>query len=178
MKWQRVGYDFQYVILNWIVNRIPIWSLRKILYKGFGMKLGKNSRIGMGTIVFCPQNIRLGERVVVNEYCVLDGRGGLIIGHDTSLSMFTKILSVSHKADSSQFEYYEKKTVIGNHVWTGVAAVVLDGSKIGNYAVVGANAVIKGNVLKEQIMIGNPAKEVKKRRANGDYRLTYKSYFR
>ena len=164
MKWQRVGYDFQYVILNWIVNRIPIWSLRKILYKGFERKW--------------PQNFRLGERVVVNEYCVLDGRGGLIIGHDTSLSMFTKILSASHKADSSQFEYYEKKTVIGNHVWTGVAAVVLDGSKIGNYAVVGANAVIKGNVLKEQIMIGNPAKEVKKRRANGDYRLTYKSYFR
>lgn len=178
MKRQRVGYDFQYVVLNWVINRIPIWSLRRILYKRFGMKLGKDSRIGMGTIVLCPQNIRIGDRTVVNECCVLDGRGGLAIGHDTSISMFTKIISASHGVNSEQFEYYERKTLIGHHVWTGAAAVVLDGSRIGNYAVIGANAVIKGNVMEKQIMIGNPAKGVDRRNIDTDYRLEYTSYFR
>lgn len=178
MEWSRFQYDLQYIVLNGFVNKIPLWSIRKMIYKKFGLHMGEEARIGIGTMIICPQNIKIGSRTVINENCVLDGRGGLIIGHDTSISMFTKILSASHKVNSSQFAYYTKKTVIGRCVWTGTGAVILDGTQIGNYAVIGANAVVKGYVGERQIMVGNPARELKKRMVNEKYRLAYKAYFR
>ncbi len=178
IDWKRVSFDWQYILLNRFVNRIPSWTVRKYFYRKYGMHIGEDSRVGIGTIVICPQNIRIGDRTTINENCVVDGRGGLTIGHDTSISMFSKILSASHKANSPKFEYYTRRTRIGNCVWTGASAVILDGSVINDYAVIGANAVVKGTVEEKSVMIGNPAKEIKKRVIDKNYRLNYKAYFR
>lgn len=178
INWARINYDMQYVMLNWFVNKIPSWTIRRFIYKRLGLRIGKNARIGIGTIVICPKCIKIGDRSVINENCVLDGRGGLIIGHDTSISMFSKMLSASHKVDSAEFEYYAKRTVIGNWVWIGTSAVILDGSKLSNYVVIGANATVKGFIEENSIMVGNPAKAVRKRRVNKRYCLDYKAYFR
>lgn len=178
MDWNRIKFDLQYIWLNRFVNKIPSWMIRRWIYVKHGMQIGKNARIGIGTVVIWPRDIRIGNRTNINENCVLDGRGGLVIGHDTSISMFSKILSASHRADSSQFDYYTQKTVIGHHAWVGTAAVLLDGTKIGNYAVVGANAVLKGVVAEKAIMVGNPAKEIRKRKIDKDYCLNHISYFR
>lgn len=176
--WERISYDLQYVILNQIVCKIPCWSVRKYLYRKYGIQMGKGSRIGIGTIVICPQNIRIGARTVVNENCVLDGRGGLLIGHDTSISMFCKVLSASHDMESPDFAYYTHRTVIGSNVWIGVSAIILDGSRIGDFAVVGAGTVVKNAVGKQSVVVGNPAREMKKRRLDRQYSLDYKAYFR
>lgn len=176
--WNRVKFDLQYIWLNRFVNKIPSWRIRRWVYIRCGMQIGENTRIGIQTVVIGPQNIRIGNRANINENCVLDGRGGLVIGHDTSISMFTKILSASHKADSPRFDYYTRKTIIGHHVWIGTAAVLLDGTKVGNYAVIGANAVLKGVADEKAIMVGNPAKEIRKRKIDTDYCLTHIAYFR
>ena len=41
--------DCKYVFLNGFVNKIPIWNIRVTLYKMMGMKIGKGSRILIGT---------------------------------------------------------------------------------------------------------------------------------
>lgn len=178
INWERARYDFQYMLFNSVVNKIPSWTVRRWFYARNGMRIGDGSRIGVGTVVICPQNIQIGKRTIVNEHCVLDGRGGLMIGHDTSVSMYSKLLSASHEADSPAFRYYTKKVVLGDHVWMGTAAVVLDGSRIGNYAVIGANAVVKGRVAEKSVMVGNPAHEIRKRAIHTPYRLNYAAYFR
>ena len=86
----KVLSDLQYILLNKFINQIPCWKLRKILYKRLGLTIGRNVRIGIGTIVINPSGIKIGDRSVINENCLLDGRGGLIIGHDTSISSYTK----------------------------------------------------------------------------------------
>lgn len=178
INWIRVSYDLQYVALNIFINRVPCWTIRKLIYRKCGLRIGKDARIGIGTIVICPKGIKIGNRSVVNENCVLDGRGGLTIGHDTSLSMFSKVLSASHKLNSSEFEYFTQRTVIGNNVWIGTSAVILDGSKITDYAVVGANATVKGVVKRKSVVVGNPAKVICERGMDKSYRLDYKAYFR
>ena len=115
---------------------------------------------------------------MVNENCVLDGRGGLTIGHDTSVSMFCKILSASHDMDSPDFAYCEHRTVIGSNVWIGTSAIVLDGTKVRNFAVIGAGAVAKNVVKERSVIVGNPATEIRKRRLDRQYSLDYKAYFR
>ena len=54
-------------------------------------------------------------------------------------------------------------TVIGNDVWIGQNAVILPGVHIGNGAIIGANAVVGSDVEPYTIVIGNPAKPLRKR---------------
>lgn len=176
--WNRVNYDLQYIILNKVICHIPSWILRKYVYNKFGMQLEPGSRIGIGTVVINPKGIHVGKRSIINENCLLDGRGGLVIGCDTSISAYTRILSASHKANSGNFQYYERKTRIGSHVWIGTGATILDGSKVKDFAVIGAGAVFKGKTEEGDICVGNPAKCIKKRMVRNDYHLSLRTYFR
>lgn len=53
--------------------------------------------------------------------------------------------------------------IIGNDVWIGYDATILSGVKIGDGAVIGANAVVAKDVRPYAIVVGNPAKEVRRR---------------
>ena len=54
-------------------------------------------------------------------------------------------------------------TVIGNDVWIGQNAVILPGVHIGDGAIIGANCVVGCHVNPYTVMIGNPARELRKR---------------
>lgn len=54
-------------------------------------------------------------------------------------------------------------TVIGNDVWIGQNAVILPGVHIGDGAIIGANSVVGSDVEPYTIVIGNPARVLRKR---------------
>ena len=54
-------------------------------------------------------------------------------------------------------------TVIGNDVWIGQNAVILPGVHIGDGAIIGASSVVGRNVEPYTIVVGNPAKVLRKR---------------
>ena len=54
-------------------------------------------------------------------------------------------------------------TVIGNDVWIGQNAVILPGVHIGDGAIIGANSVVGSDVEAYAIVIGNPARVLRKR---------------
>lgn len=54
-------------------------------------------------------------------------------------------------------------TVIGNDVWIGQNAVILPGVHIGDGAIIGANSVVGSDVPPYTVVVGNPAKPVRKR---------------
>ena len=58
---------------------------------------------------------------------------------------------------------FKGNTVIGNDVWIGQNAVILPGVHIGDGAIIGANSVVGSNVAPYTIVVGNPAKELRKR---------------
>lgn len=53
--------------------------------------------------------------------------------------------------------------VIGNDVWIGRGATVLSGVHVANGAVIGAKAVVTQDVRPFAIVVGNPAREVRRR---------------
>ncbi len=55
-------------------------------------------------------------------------------------------------------EPYRKQTVIGNDVWIGSRAIVLEGIHIGNGAVIGSGAVVTKDVPDFAIVAGVPAR--------------------
>lgn len=58
---------------------------------------------------------------------------------------------------------FKGDTVIGSDVWIGQNAVILPGVKIGDGAIIGANSVVGGEVAPYTIVVGNPAKALRKR---------------
>ena len=61
---------------------------------------------------------------------------------------------------------YKGDTVIGNDVWIGMDTTIMPGIKIGDGAVIGANAVVTHDIPPYAIVAGIPAKVIKYRFAD------------
>ncbi|WP_304644499.1 DapH/DapD/GlmU-related protein, partial [uncultured Dubosiella sp.] len=153
-------------------------SIRKKFYSIFKVRIGKNSRIALGTILLSPEKIEIGNNTIINENCHLDGRGNLKIGDNCSISFSVSIITASHMLNSETFEYYEKATYIKDNVWIGANAIILDGTILENQVVIGAGAVIKGFTEPSGVYIGNPAQLIKMRKKNLKYEIDYKPFFK
>ena len=70
-----------------------------------------------------------------------------------------------YKGDSERYLKLrsEKKTTIGNDVWIGDNAVIIKGITIEDGAVIGAGAIVTKDVDAFSIVVGNPAKSIRKR---------------
>ena len=58
---------------------------------------------------------------------------------------------------------FKGDTIIGNDVWIGQNAVILPGVHIGDGAIIGANSIVGSDVDPYTIVVGNPAKPLRKR---------------
>lgn len=155
-------------ILNNIINVIPFWYIRKLFYVIFGMKIGKDSKILMRTEVFAPWNIEIKNSVIINEKCLLDGRGGLVIGNNSSISRGVVIYTGTHQPNN--FMYCKKAVNIGELCWICVNVVILPGADIGKGSIIGANAVASGKKYPSNgVYVGVPAVFLHERDITSEY---------
>ena len=62
---------------------------------------------------------------------------------------------------------FKGDTVIGNDVWIGQNATILPGVHVGDGAIIGANSVVGRDVEPYTVVVGNPARPIRKRFDNG-----------
>jgi len=68
------------------------------------------------------------------------------------------------KDDAAFFDWRRAdKCTIGHDVWIGAAAIILPGVRVGTGAVVGAGAVVTKDVAPYEVVVGVPAKPIRKR---------------
>lgn len=164
-------FDFWNIyVLNNIINHIPVWTLRKLYYKLFFMKIGINSEINMSVIIWSPRKLVIGDYTHINRSCFLDARAGLIIGSSVSISHDVKIVTGSHDVNSKTFEGIFKPTIIKDYVWIGIGATVLQGVTVGKGAVIAAGSVVTKDVPPFSIVGGIPAKIIGQRSEVLDYK--------
>ena len=65
--------------------------------------------------------------------------------------------------DLAAYNRFKNDCIVGNDVWIGCNAVICRGVKIGNGAVIGAGSVVTHDVEPYSIVVGCPAKPIKKR---------------
>ena len=58
---------------------------------------------------------------------------------------------------------FKGDTVIGNDVWIGQNAVILPGVHIGDGSIIGANSVVGSDVAPYSVVVGNPARVLRRR---------------
>jgi acetyltransferase-like isoleucine patch superfamily enzyme len=105
-----------------------------------GLELGANTHISRPIYIdqLHPWLITIEDHVTIGPYVA-------IITHDTSLVQHTGQTRLG-------------RVVLGKRAYIGVGAILLPGTTIGEDSVVGAGAVVHGQVPPGSLAIGNPAK--------------------
>lgn len=118
--------------------------------------------------MMCRNNIKLGKNVSINENVYLNGRGGITIKENSTLSYGTTILSTGLITDNwydtiGHKDHYNEQVIIGSNVWLGANTTVLSGVEIVNNCIIGAGSLVNKPLLEEgYLYAGVPAKKIKK----------------
>lgn len=119
-----------------------------------GCTIGQNCNIGQN--VFIAANVILGNNVKVqNNVSLYDG---VTCGDDVFIgpsAVFTNVIN-PRSAISRKNEF--KKTIIKKGASIGANATIICGTGIGEYALIGAGAVVTKDVSPYELVTGNPAR--------------------
>lgn len=130
------------------------------------IRLGRNCHILRRAILASyGGEIVLGDRVSVNPYTVIYGHGGVSIGSHTRIAAQVTIIPANHSFDDPDTPITDQPMRcqgirIGEDVWIGAGARILDGVTIGNGAIIAAGAVVNKDVPEMMIYGGVPAREI------------------
>jgi UDP-2-acetamido-3-amino-2,3-dideoxy-glucuronate N-acetyltransferase len=129
-----------------------IWHFSHIMS---GSKIGRKCNIGQN-VVISPQVV-LGENVKVQNNISI--YTGVICEDDVFLGpsmVFTNVIN-PRSAVSRKEEY--KKTIVRKGASIGANATIVCGNEIGQYAMIGAGAVVTKEVPPYALVYGNPARQ-------------------
>jgi len=129
-----------------------IWQYAIVLD---GAQIGKDCNINCHTLI--ESNVLIGDRVTIKPgVFVWDG---LRLGDDVMIGPNATFTNDKWpKSKNSKFQLLE--TVIERGASIGANATVLCGIRIGEFAMIGAGAVVTKSAPKRALLIGSPAKIV------------------
>lgn len=147
------------------------------------ISVGKNTRIHENVILtawdgyagqsFTP-SIEIGEDCNIGENCHITACDRIEIGNGVLTGRYVYISDNSHGNPSNAEEldirpsmrplYSKGPVVIGNNVWIGERVCVMSGVKIGDGAIIAANAIVTHDIPAGVLAGGVPAKVIKKLR--------------
>jgi virginiamycin A acetyltransferase len=113
----------------------------------------------------------IGDRLVIGRFCAI-ASGALFImngaNHATG-GLTTYPFQIFGKGWERGFAPEDLTagcrgdTTVGNDVWIGREAMILPGARIGDGSIIGARAVVSGEVPPYAIVVGNPGRVVRRR---------------
>lgn len=107
------------------------------------------------------RNIAVGTGTFINWGCTLMDRGGITIGDDTFIGPNAQLITINHLRDPRRRATTVcRPIVIGDRVWVGAGAIILQGVTVGDDAIVGAGAIVTHDVPAGAIVAGNPARVI------------------
>jgi serine acetyltransferase len=136
---------------------------------GAGWHIGDRVSLGAGVILSVGKeaNLTIGNDVRIMHYTMIGVEHSISIGDRVQIAEHTSIRDHDH--DMSRPSMHGAAVVcsavsIGEDAWIGRGVAVLKGSQIGAGAVIGANAVARGDIPKDAIAVGIPARVIRIRR--------------
>ena len=111
----------------------------------------------------------IGDKLIIGKFCQI-GRGVEFIMNGAnhqmnSASSYPFYIFNGWKQDPPKKEDlpYKGDTIIGNDVWIGQNVTFLPGVHVGDGCIIGANAVVASDIPPYSVVVGNPAKVIRKR---------------
>lgn len=132
---------------------------------GATLRIGRRCGVGARALIRCGQ-LTMGDNCTVNSYAMVQGK--VTLGSDVRIAPHACLIAENHMhADLftpiTHQGIEQKGIVVGDDVWIGSQAVVVDGVSIGSHSIVAAGAVVTRDVGDYVIVGGNPAHVIKNR---------------
>jgi putative colanic acid biosynthesis acetyltransferase WcaF len=136
---------------------------RRFLLRLFGAKIGKGVHLYPSAKIWAPWNLEMGDHSCLSYdtdcYCVDKIR----IGSHATVSQYSFLCTASHDYTDPYMPLTTAPIEIGDGAWIAADVYVAPGVSIGESAVVGARSSVFKNVATLTVVVGNPAKFIKKR---------------
>jgi acetyltransferase-like isoleucine patch superfamily enzyme len=136
-----------------------------------GIEIGNGVFLGRNTILSCKNGgIEIGDQANIGFNSEIFSAGRVRVGQNVLIAAYTYLVGGDHLYDRVDIPVlHQGRTARGievdDNVWLGAHTVVTDGSTIGRDAIIGAGAVVVGEIPEFAIAVGIPAKVVRDRRA-------------
>lgn len=139
-----------------------------------GIQIGKNAIIGKysimrasSTLLNLGKGIKIGDNFSCGDYTFFGASGGIEIGNDVIMGQNVRFHAQNHNYEDEKLIRLQgvtrKGIKIGNNCWIGAGVTFLDGVTIGDGCVIGADSVVTKSMPANSVIVGNPAKIIKKR---------------
>ena len=148
-----------------------VWISRKAVLtdnQGGSIKMGSGTEIHPYSCVMTyGGNIEIGKNCSLNPFSIIYGHGGCKIGDGVRIAAHVTIIPANHNhGDDDTIIYKSGVTAIGinigDNVWIGSGAKILDGVTIGKNSVIAANSMVAQSVDENSIVAGVPARVIRK----------------
>lgn len=110
--------------------------------------------------------------VIANRKLTIYCAQGVEIGNNCMLGSNVLITDNNHGMNVEDVSYSKQslitkgKVIIGDECWIGENVCILAGTSIGKRTIIGAGSVVMGEIPGNSIVVGNPAKVIKKWNSN------------
>ena len=131
-----------------------------------GITIGDGVFVGRNTILSCKNgDIDLGDTANIGFNSEVFSASRVTIGKGVLMAAYTYVIGGDHDfSDPSKSVLEQSRSsagvTVGDGVWFGAGAKILDGVSIGEGAVIGAGAVVRESVPPAAIAVGIPARVV------------------
>lgn len=126
----------------------------------FGRNLD-NVRILTPFICDFGNRVTFGKNVFINHSAILSASGGIVFEDGVMLAPGVRIATINHDLNERHSIYTYGKVTLKKNAWIGMNVTICPGVTIGQYAVVGAGAVVTKDVPDYAVVGGVPAKVIR-----------------
>lgn len=140
-------------------------GLRRQLLSELLGSVGEDTEIRPPLYVDYGSHITVGARCFANFGLVALDVARITIGDDVQLGPNVQLLTPTHPVEPvARREKWEaaQAITIGDNVWVGGGAIICPGVTIGDDSVVGAGSVVTKDVPAGVVVVGNPARVIRK----------------
>lgn len=136
-----------------------------------GLSVGSRVMIGRNTIISCKGgDITIADDVNIGPHCYFISEEHLEIGRYSHIAGNTFLVAGgNHSFDDPDTPICRQPSIskggiyIGEDVWIGASATVVDGARIGRGAVIGAGSLVHRKIPPLAVALGYPVELIKKR---------------
>ena len=139
---------------------------RRILLKAFGARVAATARVHASARIWYPRNLEMGEHACLGPRVDCYSMARITLEAYALASQGAHLCAGTHDIDDADFQLRAVPIRIGRKAWIAAEAFVGPGVTVGEGAVLGARAVAFSNLAPWTVYAGNPAREIRKRRAN------------
>lgn len=131
-------------------------------------RLTVGDRTYIAAFAYVTGDLTIGADCSINPYAVV--RGEIRMGDGVRIGAHTSILGFNHSMATDrpihQQGTWSKGITLGDDVWIGSNATVLDGVTVGDHVIIGAGSVVTKDVPDWAVVAGNPARVLRDRRTD------------